>query len=97
MIKTDLKEVGAKELIAHLRETESSKVELSSLPVGFDLCFLPTTTEASHVSNIEVVARWAEAHRHTISVAYDTGKEAIVLSLRRLFPDDNYNENEIIL
>lgn len=100
MIKTDLKEVGALELIAHLREIERNEVELNphgSNPFGFDLYFVPITSYASHISNIEVVVRWAEAHRHTISVNYDTEKEAIVLRLRRLFPEEEYNEEEIIL
>ena len=100
MIKTDLKEVGAIELIEHLRETESNEVELNphgSNPFGFDLYFVPVANYASHISNIEVIVRWAEAHRHTISVNYDTEKEAIVLRLMRLFPDEEYNEEEIIL
>ena len=100
MIKTNLQEVGAIELIEHLQETESNEVVLNphgSNPFGFDLYFVPTTTATSHISNIEVVVRWAEAHRHTISVNYDTEKEAIVLRLKRLFPDEEYNREEIIL
>ena len=99
MIKTDLSEVGAIELIEHLQETESNEVVLNphgSNPFGFDLYFVPVTTYTSHISNIEVVVKWAEAHRHTISVTYDTEKEAIVLRLKRLFPDKEYNEEEII-
>lgn len=100
MIKTDLKEVGAIELIELLQETESNDVVLNphgSNPFGFDLYFVPVTNYSSHISNIEVVVKWAEAHRHTISVTYDTENEAIVLRLKRLFPDEEYNEDEIIL
>ena len=100
MIKTDLSEVGAIELIEHLQETESNEVVLNphgSNPFGFDLYYVPVTNYTSHISNIEVVVKWAEAHRHTISVTYDTEKEAIVLRLKRLFPDEEYNEEEIIL
>ena len=100
MIKTDLSEVGAIELIEHLQETESNEVVLNphgSNPFGFDLYFVPVANYSSHISNIEVVVKWAEAHRHTISVTYDTEKEAIVLRLKRLFPDEEYNEEEIIL
>lgn len=100
MIKTDLKEVGAIELIEHLQEIERNDVVLNphgSNPFGFDLYFVPVATYSSHISNIEVVVKWAEAHRHTISVNYDTEKEAIVLRLKRLFPDEEYNEEEIIL
>lgn len=100
MIKTNLKEVGAIELVEHLQEIEKNEVELNpygSNPFGFDLYFVPITSYSSQISNIEVVVKWAEAHRHTISVNYDTEKEAIVLHLRRLFPIEEYNEEEIIL
>lgn len=100
MIKTNLQEVGAIELIEHLQETERNDVELNphgAIPFGFDLYFVPTTSYASHISNIDVVVRWAEAHRHTISVTYDKEKEAIVLRLKRLFPDEEYSREEVIL
>ena len=100
MIKTNLKEVGAIELVEHLQEIEKNEVELNpygSNPFGFDLYFVPITSYSSQISNIEVVVRWAEAHRHTISVNYDTEKEAIVIHLRRLFPITEYNDEEIIL
>lgn len=99
MIKTNLKEVGTIELIEHLQETESNEVELNpygSSPFGFDLYFVPTTTYTSRISNIEVIVKWAEAHRHTISVSYNTEKEAIVLRLQRLLPDEEYSDEEII-
>lgn len=100
MIKTDLREVGALELIDHLREIESNDIELNphgSNPFGFDLYFVPVTEYKSKISNIEVIVKWAEAHRHTISVTYDTEKEAIAIRLQRLFPDEEYSEEEIIL
>ena len=100
MIKTDLKEVGAIELIEHLQEIESNEVELNphgSNPFGFDLYFVPVSSHSSHISNIELVVKWAETHRHTISVNYDTEKEAIILRLKRLFPDEEYSRKEVIL
>lgn len=98
MIKTDLKEVGAIELIEHLQEIERNEVELNlygSNKFGFYLYFVPVSSR-SHISNIELVVKWAETHRHTISVNYDMEKEAIVLRLKRLFPDEEYNRDEII-
>ena len=99
MINSDLTKVSAIELIEHLQEIETCDVELNPHghnPFGFDLYFVPTKCYSSHISNIEVIAKWAEVHRHTLRVGYDSEKEAINVRVSRLYPDDDYTEDEII-
>lgn len=96
MIKANVTEVNAQELTQHLQETERCKVIIRPHESGFSLRFEPRKTEASSISNMELIAEWAAAHRHTISVFYNEVESAIVVDVKRLFPKDTYNENEIL-
>ena len=99
MISTDLNNVTAQELIQHLQQTEQNAVITNLYDAnasGFDLYFVPTAMYATHISNIEVVVKWAEAHKHTVSVGYDSHKEAIVVHLQRLYPDTEYSKAELV-
>ena len=94
MIKTDLKEVGAIELIEHLQEVERCSVEVGTYDFGFSLLFTAVTTATPSISNMETIAEWAKVHRHTIRVGYNEYKEAIVVNFKRLLPDEEYSEDE---
>lgn len=96
MIRTDLNKVNPAELIEHLREAESCEVKLRTSDFGFVLLFEPAPGVSSSISNMEVIAKWAELHRHTISVQYNEAERAISVHLQRLLPNEEYNENEIL-
>lgn len=99
MAKTNLKEVSAIQLVETLQKIERCNVVLNPhgpSPFGFDLYFVPLTTCTSNISNIYFIVDWADVHRYTTSVGYDNVEEAIVVRLRRLLPDSEYSEEEII-
>lgn len=91
--------MSAKDMAAHLQEVEECQVLVNpyhSNPMGFDLYFVPDTFHVSKFSNVEILVAWAEAHRHTVSLNYDTFKKAIVAKVNRIYPEDTYQEEEII-
>lgn len=96
MIKCDLSKVCPIKLIEHLQEIEKCDVELDPNPFGFDIFFVPVTTACSSITNMEVIAKWAEVHKHTIHIGYNEYKEAIVVRLHRLYPDEYYNDDDIL-
>lgn len=99
MDKENIINLSAQELVEFLREKEQCGILANpyhSNPIGFDLYFVPSTFSVSSISNIEAIVSWALAHRHTIQLIYDTFKKSIVVKLNRLFPEESYQEEEII-
>ena len=96
MIGKNIKDMSAVELIEFLRSAERCDIELDRSPFGFDLRFIPLTSYNSSISNMEMIAEWAKLHKHTISVGYDSFKEAIVVRIRKLFPDEMYKDEELL-
>lgn len=99
MDKETIINLSAQELVEFLREKEPCGIlsnPYHSNPIGFDLYFVPNLFSVSSISNIEVIVTWASAHRHTIQLIYDTFKKAIVVKLNRLYPEETYQEHEII-
>lgn len=99
MEKENIINLSAKELVEFLRGKEPCGIlsnPYHSNPKGFDLYFVPNIFSAPSISNIEVIVTWASAHRHTIQLFYDTFKKSIVVKLNRLYPEDTYQESEII-
>ena len=99
MDKENIINLSAQELVEFLREKEPCEILANpyhSNPIGFDLYFVPSTFSVSSISNMEVISTWAMAHRHTIQLIYDTFKKSIVVKLNRLFPEESYQESEII-
>lgn len=96
MIPNDLSKVCPIGLTKHLQEIEKCDVEVEGNPFGFDIFFVPVTTAYPSISNMEVIAKWAEVHKHTISIGYNNTKEAIVVRLHRLYPDECYDEEDLL-
>lgn len=99
MEKENVINLSAQELVEFLREKEPCGIlsnPYHSNPIGFDLYFVPNLFSVPSISNIEVIVTWASAHRHTIRLIYDTFKKSIVVKLNRLYPEDTYQESEII-
>lgn len=99
MDKEKIINLSAQELVEFLREREQCGILANpyhSNPIGFDLYFVPNLFSVSSISNMENIAAWAMAHRHTIQLIYDTFKKSIVVKLNRLYPEDTYQESEII-
>ena len=96
MIPNDLSRVCPIGLIEHLQEIEKCDVEVESNPFGFDLFFVPVTTASSSISNMEVIAKLAEVHKHTIHISYNEAKEAVVVRMHRLYPDEYYEEVDLL-
>lgn len=91
--------MSARDMAAHLQEVEECKVLINpyhSNPVGFDLYFVPDTFHVSNFSNVEMLVTWAIAHRYTVSLNYDTFKNAIVAKVNRLFPEETYAPEDIL-
>lgn len=99
MEKENIINLSAQELVEFLRHKEPCGIlsnPYHSNPIGFDLYFVPNIFSVPSISNIEVIVTWASAHRHTIQLIYDTFKKAIVVKLNRLYPEETYQEHEII-
>lgn len=99
MNQKNITSLSAIELVEFLRENETCSILANpyhSNPVGFDLYFVPNTFSVSSISNIEVLVEWANAHRYSVSLLYDTFKKAIVAKVNRLYPENQYQEEEII-
>ena len=99
MDKENIINLSAQELVEFLREKETCGIlsnPYHSNPIGFDLYFVPNLFSVSSISNIEVIVTWASAHRHTIKLIYDTFKKSIIVKINRLYPEDTYQESEII-
>lgn len=99
MDKENIINLSAQELVEFLREKEPCGILANpyhSNPIGFDLYFVPSTFSVSSIKNIEDIVSWALAHRHAVQLIYDTFKKAIVVKLNRLFPEEAYQEEEII-
>lgn len=93
----DLKKVSANELVQELQSIE--KVELNphgNNSFGFDLYFISSPRHVPRISIIELIVHWADAHRHAVSVSYDTVMEAIVVRLRRIYTEDSYTPEDYI-
>lgn len=84
------------DLIESLRKAERCEVKLDRSPFGFNLRFMQLTSYNSSISNMEMIAEWAKQHKHTISIGYDSFKEAIVVQVRKLYPDEVYEDKELI-
>lgn len=99
MEKENIINLSAQELVEFLREKEQCRIlsnPYHSNPIGFDLYFVPNLFSVSSISNMEAITTWAIAHRHAVQLIYDTFKKAIVVKLNRLFPENTYQEEEII-
>ena len=99
MNSNNIANMTAREMVERLQENEKCQILTNpyhSNPVGFDLYFVPDTFHVSNFSNVEMLVTWAIAHRYTVSLNYDTFKNAIVAKVNRLFPEDTYQEDEII-
>lgn len=99
MEKENIINLSAQELVEFIREKEQCGILANpyhSNPIGFDLYFVPNLFSVSSISNMEAITIWAMAHRHTIQLIYDTFKKSIVVKLNRLYPEDTYQESEII-
>ena len=99
MEKENIINLSAQELVEFLREKEPCGIlsnPYHSNPIGFDLYFVPNLFSVSSISNMEAITIWATAHRHAVNLIYDTFKKAIVVKLNRLYPEDTYQESEII-
>lgn len=99
MNSNNITNMTAREMVEYLQENEKCQILVNpyhSNPVGFDLYFVPDTFHVSNFSNVEMLVTWAIAHRYTVSLNYDTFKNAIVAKVNRLFPEDTYQEDEII-
>lgn len=95
----DIKGMTAAELVEYLRTVESCEIRCNpyhSNPRGFDLYFVPQLFCLSKIEHIIEISVWAQAHRHTILLLYDTCQKAIEVKINRLFPEDTYQEDEII-
>lgn len=89
----------ANQLVEWLRTDEVCDILLNpyhSNPRGFDLYFVPKVFSISVVNNISVIATWAEAHKHSLILVYDTFKKAIVIKVNRLFPENTYPPEDLL-
>lgn len=95
----EIQRMTAREMVDFISTLEECEVLCNpyhSNPRGFDLYFVPKTFAISILLHIELVTSWAAAHRHTVVLVYDTFKRAIVAKINRLFPENTYQEDEII-
>ncbi len=84
MLPTDLNRVSSSELIDELREIESSPIEVKERDGGIALRFRGTDKELPHVSNIELLCRWANTHSYSVSLIADG--DSITINLFQLYP-----------
>lgn len=99
MEKENIINLSAQELVEFLREKEPCGIlsnPYHSNPIGFDLYFVPNLFSVSSISSMEMITTWASAHRYAVQLIYDTFKKAIVVKLNRLYPEETYQEHEII-
>lgn len=89
----------AREMVDFLSTLEECEVLCNpyhSNPKGFDLYFIPKCFEISMLLHIELIIYWADAHRHTVVLVYDTFKRAIVAKVNRIFPEETYDPEDVL-
>lgn len=95
----DIQRMTAAELVEYLRVVESCEIRCNpyhSNPRGFDLYFVPPLFCASKIERIIEISAWAQAHRHTILLLYDTCQKALEIKINRLFPEETYPPEDIL-
>lgn len=99
MSSYNITDMSALEMVEFLQEKEKCQILVNpyhSNKIGFDLYFAPEVFTLSSISNIEALVDWARAHRYTVYLEYDVFKKSICAKVNRLFPEDTYQEEEII-
>ena len=95
----EIKKMNAREMVDFISILEECEVLCNpyhSNPKGFDLYFVPKSFAISMLLHVELITNWADAHRYTVVLLYDTFKRAIVAKLNRLYPIEQYEPEDII-
>ena len=95
----EIKKMNAREMVGFISTLEECEVLCNpyhSNPKGFDLYFVPKSFAISMLLHVELITNWADAHRYTVVLLYDTFKRAIVAKLNRLYQIEQYEPEDII-
>lgn len=92
MINADISIVTLPELLEHLGDIESSPMRINRTYDSTRLIFEPTAKEVAHISNIEVICRWAAAHQHTVQIQSNGENNGIAVIISRLYPANSDNK-----
>ena len=95
----EISSMTAAELVEYLRSVEGCEIRCNpyhSNPRGFDLYFVPQLFCASKIEHILEISIWAQAHRHTILLLYDTCQKALEVKINRLFQEETYPPEDIL-
>lgn len=95
----DIKGMTAAELVEYLRTVEECEIRCNpyhSNPKGFDLYFVPQLFCLSKIEHITDISIWAQSHRHTILLLYDTYQKALEVKINRLYSEETYPPEDIL-